>query len=180
MGKKSKRGRQQRRAEKRAARRRDNVKRSERTPATPETLAKLERDHLQELEAREPSEGGLGTDAVEALLEIGRAFGVIEAEFGAGNSWLSERADGDGSHEMSDAQARLWSIWNLWATEFYSLTKRTGVEVAGIVQSRAVAGAGTVRLLSLAANLWNKKKRDYDKDKEPSKVRHTIMTGCCE
>lgn len=139
---------------------------------TPETEAKLERDHLQELLAR----GGLDVASVESLLEIEEAFGVIESEFGNGANWLMERSDGGGSHEMSDSAAMKWKIWNLWATELFRRTRTTGVKVVGYIQERAPVDAATVKLLRVAATLWDKTKEDHG-ERSGAKVRHTIMDG---
>jgi hypothetical protein len=155
-------------AKRRKAKRRADVKRAERTPATPETLAKLQRDSLQDLLARD--EGGLDAGSVEALLEIEGAFRVIERLLGGGAAWVGDRIGHGGNGDISDGDARRWAIWNIWATEFFRRTSVTGVQIAAVIEARAPVDAPTLKLLRQASGLWGKTKRDFDdtKRQEPA------------
>lgn len=165
-------------AKKRKAKRRQNVKRAERTPATPETLKKLQRDALQDLLGKDGLDG-ISSGSVEALIEIEAVFHIIERHVGGGTSWIGDRIGGAGNDDISDHDARWWAIWNIWATTLFRMTKRTGIEVATIVEARRAADQATVALLRQAATLWEAVRRDYDDARraERQTPRHTIMAG---
>ena len=162
------------------AKRRQNVKRSERTPATPETLQKLQRAALQDLLGRDGTDGS-SAGAVEALLQIEAAFHIIERIVGgSGSGWIGDRIGGSGTGEISDHDARWWAIWNIWATRCFKGSKTTGIEIAAIIEARLAKDPSTVALLRWAASLWERVRRDYD-DAQRAKsrpARHTIM-ACC-
>lgn len=160
---------------KRKAKRRQNVKRAERTPATPETLKKLQRDALQDLLGKDGLDG-ISAGSVEALLQIEAAFHIIERIVSGTSAWIGDRIGGAGSGEISDYDARWWAIWNIWATKLFRMTKRTGIEVATIVEARRATDLETVTLLRQAATLWERERRDYDDaQRTDTRQRHTIM-----
>ena len=67
-------------AKKRKSKKRKAVNRSERVAATPETLAKLQRDEIQDMLRLED---GIDEQEVEALLKIEEAWRVIQDEVSA-------------------------------------------------------------------------------------------------
>lgn len=166
-------------AKKRKAKKRQAVSRAERVAATPETVAKLKRDYLQELLVRDPAKG-IDEQEVEDLLEIEAAWSVIEAEIGGSAAWSLERSDGGGSHEMSDKAARLWAIWNAWATAFHRRTLVKGALIACWIRERdAIPGEGYL-LFRTAARMWDAAKRTFDEDerRERASERALDATSC--
>lgn len=159
---------------------RQGVRRAERHPATPETLKKLQRDALADLQVRD--DGGLHREEVDALVEIENAFHIIEGIIGNGGpTWIGDRAGSGGAPEISDAAARWWAIWNIWATEFYRRHKIMGIAVAVLVERRQPVGAGDLITLRQAANLWERTRRDYDAARRVERnQRHTIAPSLAD
>ena len=147
-------------AKKRKAKKRKAVNRSERHPATPETLAKLQRDELQEMLRQDD---GIDAQEIEALLKIEEAWHVIEGEVSAHSGWTIEHIGGGGQHEMSNRAARLWSIWNAWATEFQRRTSIKGAQIACWITERRSLPRVSVAILRVAARLWDKIEDDHDR-----------------
>jgi len=146
-------------AKKRRSKKRKAVNRSERVAATPETLAKLQRDEIQEMLLRND---GIDEQEVEALLKIEEAWRVIQDEVSALGGWAPERVGG-GDHEMSNRAARLWTIWNVWATEFQRQTTIKGAQIALWVTERRSLPEGSAAILKRAARLWDRFEDDHDR-----------------
>ncbi len=143
-------------AKRRRMRKRKPVNRGDRVEATPETIAKLQQDYLQHLLARD----GIDHQEVEALLAIEQAWHTIERQFGAHRGWSMERGDGGGTHEMSDAVARVWAVWNCWATEVQRRTTVRGSVIASAIEQRIPLNGINVELYRTAARIWHRCVRD--------------------
>ena len=143
-------------AKRRRMRKRKPVNRGDRVEATPETIAKLQQDYLQHLLARD----GIDHQEVEALLAIEQAWHTIERQFGAHRGWSMERGDGGGTHEMSDAVARVWAVWNCWATEVQRRTTVRGSVIASAIEQRIALDGINVELYRTAARIWHRCVRD--------------------
>lgn len=151
-------------AKRRRQRRRKGVNRNDRVAATPETLAKLRPDYLQQLLALDPADG-IDHQEVEALLAIETAWHAIERQFGQHRGWSLERGDGGGTHEMSDATARTWAAWNCWATEVQRRTTVPGSTIASAIEQRVPLGGVEASLYRTAARVWLRCVRDTQPDR---------------
>ena len=98
--------------------------------------------------------------AVPKLLAIEQAWHTIERQFGAHRGWSMERGDGGGTHEMSDAVARVWATWNCWATEVQRRTTVRGSVIASAIEQRIALDGINVDLYRTAARIWHRCVRD--------------------
>jgi hypothetical protein len=138
------------------------VVRTDRVQATPETLAKLKPWPMQELLAKGRHGGGLESDQFEAALQIVEAFGVISHGLGYKPTDLSRVGHGTG--DISPRQCRLWNIYVAWGNEYLRRTRiRPHVVVDLVEDSRAMDPAG-VRLVVLAAAIWDRVASNYDRE----------------
>ena len=135
---------------------------SRKDQATPETREKLQPDFLEKLLRLGPADGGIDEQTFEALFEIEEAHAVVGRRTAARSSTL-ELAGGGDPGNMSDGEARTWSIWLEWGKDFYKVTGVTGAKIAELIEMRYPVDAVFVGHYRRAAGLWDKAKRDYDK-----------------
>lgn len=136
---------------------------SRKDQATPETREKLQPDFLEKLLRVGPAEGGIDEQTFEALFEIEEAHAVVGKLTSVRSSTL-ELAGGGDPGNMSDGEARTWKVWLKWAKDFYGQTGVTGSRVAELIEARHPVDAVFVGHYRRAAGLWDKAKRDVDKE----------------
>jgi len=138
---------------------------SHRVGPTPETAAKLQPDFLDQLLRKGPENGGIDNTTFEALFEIEEAHAIVGRRTAARASSL-ELAGGGDPGDMSDGEARTWSVWLKWGQDFYDQTGVTGAKIAELIAMRYPVDPVFVDHYRRAAGLWDKTKRKYDKDQK--------------
>lgn len=162
---------------KRKAKKRRAADRTERHPATPETLAKLQPDQLDQLLRQGPDAGGLDNQQFEALWAIRDAAHIVGR--GLGFQAVDIGNVGHGNGEMSDSDSRRWDIYTAWGRDFAHMTGLSPSIVRDWVdRDRVIRPVHDLRHLALAAKLWSRKSSDYDKEREAERnTQNRVLTA---
>lgn len=157
-------------AKKRRAKKRQSVKREERCAATPETLVHLAARakangghafHLQVLLSRGPENNGLSASQFEAALNIVEGFDVITHGLGYRPMELDRVAAAN--TDIGPKGCRLWNIYLDWGRSFERRALLKPHVIVEVIKSDNPISAGSVWLLALAADMWERAASDYDK-----------------
>ena len=161
---------------KRRAKKRRAVDRAERHPATPETLAKIRPDLLDQLLRQGPENGGIDNQQFEALWAIRDAAHIVGR--GLGYQAVDIGNVGHGNGEMSDADSRRWDIYTAWGRDFAHLTGLSPSVIRDWVdRDRIIRPADDLRYLVLAAKLWGRHASTYDKRREAeANAQNRVLT----
>lgn len=161
---------------KRRAKKRKAVIREERHAGTPETIAKMQPDVLDQLLRQGPDAGGIDNQQFQALWDIrdaahvvGRGLGYHAAEIGN---------VGHGSGEISDGDARRWDIYTAWSREFSRLSALSPSIVRDWVDRDRIIRPEDLRYLALAAKLWGRAASAYDKERQAeANAQNRVLTA---
>lgn len=161
---------------KRKAKKRKAVDRTERHPATPETMAKLQPDMLDQLLRQGPGAGGIDNQQFEALWAIRDAAHIVGR--GLGYQAVDIGNVGHGNGEMSDSDSRRWDIYNAWAKDFAHMTALSPSIVRDWVDRDRIIRPEDLRYLVFAAKLWSRHASDYDRERESERnAQNRVLTS---